>query len=291
MYYNGRQLQTLLVYPQVSDAIAVYREENRLPPLPVSELGYGLDEVMEVRNQLDAELLTGKRCTVIGLLDMLKQPFDIFWVLSHGVEEGWFLNDGLVTASETTSLVRSSGIFLTVLNTCSSYQVADAAAQELGTAFVCSLHEVPDRQAFLTGALFARHLAEGLDYVTAWSLAKPGQTHPYILIQARGELIPVDRRHQIGNPNSIDLTTLKDSIAEMQRIVYGSPHLGLPPLREVTVSLERRLAEMQVSLDNIRNSVAVIEANQKERNRYFIGILIILISILFFLAYQQWGGG
>lgn len=289
MDYQGRTLETLLVYPQTTDAINLYRRGKGLTPVQSTDLGYGLDEVMEIANQLDAEILTGKRCTILGLLDKLKEPFDILWVLSHGVEEGWFLNDGLVSASETTSLVRSSGIFLTVLNSCSSYMVADKAAQELGTAFICTLTEVPDRQAFLTGALFARHISEGLDYVSAWTLAKPGQVHPYILIQAKGEMHPVDRRNP--SSSSIDLASLRDSISEMQRIVYGSPHLGLPPLRELTNVIEKRLSQIEIKVDDIQKSVTIIEQNQRQRNILFIGMLVSLLLIVLFLGGQYFGGG
>lgn len=291
MDYNGKKLEVVVVYPQVVDAVIAYRKDKGLPEAPVEELRYGLDEVMEIVNTLDAELLTGRRATFTGLLDSLHRPIDILWVLTHGVAEGWFLNDGLIVASELTSLVRSSGIFLTVLNSCSSYPLAHAVAEELGTALLCTITEVPDRQAFLAGTLFARHLAAGLDYVTAWEKAKPGQKHPYVLIEARGEMNPSDRgRGSAGNPVPGDYAALRSAIAELERVVYGDTRFGAPPLREAFNSLKDRLSAIENSLNQLKNSVSTIEKNQAERNRIFIGMAIILFLLLVTVAYQQFGG-
>lgn len=287
MRYLDQELRVLVVYPQVAGAIAAYYEKKGIAVAPPRELRYGLDEVMQVVNLLGAEILTGPQASLHGFLQILSQPYDVLWILTHGVEEGWFLSDGLVNASEMTALVRSSGIFLTVMNSCSSYEVAYEVASELGTAMVCTIAEVPDRQAFITGTLFARHLASGLDYVTAWEKAKPGQEHPYILIEATRPMNQSGR----PRPSSEDgtLNKLNNSIDELERIVYGSSRLGLPPLREMTNTLQKELSEIRTTLREVQSTLSQIQSSQRERNRLIysmITAIVILLVAVSFVIYR-----
>ena len=292
-------MRVVIIYPQVAEAIAKYQEERKLPLTSVRELQFGLDEVMQVVNLFNAqpdtsaELLAGEQATIHGLLAILASPVDVLWILTHGIEQGWFLKDGLVNASETTALIRSAGVFLTVMNSCSSYQVAHQAAEELGTAFVCTITEVPDRQAFITGVLFARHLASGTDYRTAWEKSKPGQKHPFILLEARGEMTPVDR----GAPRSqqSDDATFKrflESVEELERIVYGHPRLGVPPLRDSVNSLQsefrkirdEELKPIKDKLDEITRKQEERDNTKRERNILLFGMAIVIFVLLLIVA-------
>ena len=285
MAYRNDNHRIVVVYPQVGEAITAYRKEKNLPEIKVSELRYGLDEVMSLVNLLDAELLTGDEATIHGLIRILSQPTDILWILTHGLSDGWFLKDGLVSASETTAFVRSSGVFLTVMNSCSSYEVAQTVADELGTAFISTLTEVPDRQAFITGTLFARHLASGLDYVSAWDRSRPGQKHPYVLIEAKRGLT-MNQRDRGAPPDNLDMSTLRrfiQSVSELEKIVYGDVRFGLLPMRELT-------NQLKVEIENLKNrELAVIQMQlaevikkQTERNHWLIGqgILIIILMVI-----------
>jgi hypothetical protein len=296
MNYNGRELSVVVIYPPVAEAIAKYRNDRGLEPVAAEELKYGMDEVMTLVNTLGAKLLSGARANIHGMIEILDEGVDILWILTHGTEEGWFLADGIVTASETTSLVRSSGTFLTVLNTCSSYEVANAVAEELGTALICTIAEVPDRQAFITGVLFARHLASGADYITAYERAKPGQSHPYVLIPARREMTQNDRergRYAPGGqqPDAATFQRFFQSVEELERIVNGSPRLGLPPLRELTNKLQKELAEVKYSIEQVQATLAQIKATQQERNRLVLGMTIVIIALLISVGVLVMRGG
>lgn len=254
-----------------------------LPPVPIKELEYGIDEVMQIVNLLGAKLLSGKQATIHGLLDILAQGWDGIWLVTHADESGWYLSDGIVNASETTTLVRSSETSLLVMNTCSSYEVAHKVAKELGTALICTVKEVPDRQAFITGVIFAQKIAAGYDYVQAYEAAKPGQNSTYELIEARSKVMPPNERgrgFQDGVADAQSFAKFTESVAELERIVYGSPRLGLAPLRELTVQLQRDVSELKNTLVNVQEQLVQIQKTQNDRNRIFIFFTFVIVAIL-----------
>lgn len=283
----------LVVFPSVTNAILERRSSLNLPEIPVSDLEYGMDEVMQIVNLLGARLLSGKQATIHGLLDILAQGWDGIWLVTHAEEEGWYLSDGIVNASETTTLIRSSGTMLLVMNTCSSYEVAYKVSKELGTPVICTVQEVPDRQAFITGVIFAQKLATGLDYETAYYLAKPGQNSTYELIRANTAMSQSERgRGSQGNtPDAQSLQRFIDSVAELERIVYGSPRLGLAPLRELTVNLQKDVTALSGQMTQMQAKLIEIQAAQKDRNRVFIVLTVVIVALVISVGLLVFGGG
>lgn len=276
MLYQGKEVHALVIYPSVAEAIAKRRIKKGLPEIPVNELEYGMDEVMQIVNLLDADLLAGRQATLHGLLDILAKGYDIVWLITHAEPEGWFLSDGIVSVSETTTLIRSSGTFLTIMNTCSSIQVAERAATELGTAFICTISEVPDRTAFITGVIFAQKLASGLDYVRAYQLAKPGQNDTYKLIEATEPMADERGRfRQQGNakPDSETWVKFARSVEELDIIVNGAPRIGLIGLKDIIKTLQARLDTITVELSEIKD-------RQKVRNWLMWGMGVTIIALL-----------
>lgn len=269
----NKDLRVVVVYPDDTEgAINEWRKRKGLGEVPSQELKFGLDELQRVVNPLRAELITGNDATIYGLLNILSGTVHILWIITHGVEEGFFLNDGLVNASELTSLLRSAGTFLCVLNTCESYETAYRISSELDIALLCTVAPVPDRTAFISGTLFARHLAAGQDYVTAWEKAKPGQEHPYQLFQARRAMIPRQTEPKKNQSLEEAIHHLENTVNELKRVVYGYPELQLPPLRQLVNELTRDMAKIQDQLKDIQKT-------QTERSRIMWVILVGLIGI------------
>lgn len=261
MMYLGKEIRVLVVFPNVKEAISDYMRDVKLTSVVKSDnLDYGIDEVTELAGLLRADFLFGKKATIKGLIDALAKGCDILWLITHATEDGWFLSDGIVNASETTTLVRSSGVFLTVMNTCSSFRVAIAAAKEIGSAFVCTVKEVPDRQAFITGVIFAQKLVAGYDYTSAYELAKPGQNSTYELIEARKSMAPAI--YPQPNPGSqfVDLEVMAKfvkSVEDIDIMINGSPRLGAPGIKTTIAGLETRLDKISLDIIDIRKSQQV----------------------------------
>lgn len=281
MIYGGKEIKVLVVFPTVKDAVKAYltKLDPKNEAISVNELEYGIDEVNSLCELLDAKPLLGRKATIIGLIDELAVGYDIVWLITHAVPEGWFLGDGLVDASETTSLIRSTGAFLTVMNTCSSIDVAKAAAKELGTAFICTVKRVPDRKAFITSVLFAQKLAAGYDYATAYELAKPGQNSTYELIKSRKPMPPRDPSKPVytePSQNSIDPEVMMQfvkTVQDMDIIVNGSTRLGLPGFRASVSSME---AELKM----IAKDIAEMKSRQAFRNWWLWGYGLAIILLM-----------
>lgn len=116
------------------------------------------------------------------LFEVLASKYDVLWLCTHGTKDGILFSDGLLTASELTPLVRNR-FSLVVLNTCDSIDVAQMIQNETESSVIATIREVPDREAFQTGALFARALS--IQTVTAaYTDARPGNNRTYVHLAA-----------------------------------------------------------------------------------------------------------
>lgn len=245
---------------------------------------------------LGAKLLQGPQANIHGLLAALREGVDIVWLVTHANEQGWYLADGIVNASEMTPLLRSSEAILTVMNTCSSYQVAHAIHDEIGTNFICTVRDVPDRQAFITGSIFAQKLAAGMDFYSAYKAAKPGQNSTYTFLGARGNLMPPNEgdRHlrPASHPGQLDVETIrefKEGVAQLQKIVFGNDKEfpRRPGLVESYEDLKEEVHAIKLDITEMKKVQLT--------NRKYLTVLIVLFAfvaiVVSFLTYVVISGG
>lgn len=137
-------------------------------------------EVQRVlRSGLDVTPLLG-RVTHTTLFDELAaSQCNVAWFCTHGSAEGILLSDGLLPTSLLVPLLRNR-VDLVILNTCESIAVAQALQNEIHAEIIATIIEVPDQEAFQTGALLATALAETGDVAAAYEQARPGGNRTYI---------------------------------------------------------------------------------------------------------------
>ena len=286
MLYQGREIRVLVVFPAIERITVQPARDIRLESISLPALVYGLDEVNEIVRLLKADTLTGKRATLLNLVDELRNGCDIVWIISHADENGWYLTNEIVDTADTTALLRSCGAFLTVMNTCSSIELAKKAAAEIGSAFICTVKEVPDQKAFLMGTLFAQNLAAGYSYREAYDLAKPGQNQTYVLIEAEEMPPPRDSNSYVDKSNLVDPETIMrfvKSVEEMDIILNGSPKLGIPGVRTSLLNLEGDVKKALLDIADIKTQQRILRWQVVASS---IGLLVVLITqgILLFLT-------
>lgn len=102
---------------------------------------------------------------------MLVTWCDILWLCTHGAQDGIMLSDGIVTIDTLVQLIR--GRFdAVILNTCTSIDVARAIQYDTSVTVIATISDVPDLEAFQTGALLAQALAKYSDIDRAYDTAK-----------------------------------------------------------------------------------------------------------------------
>lgn len=178
---------------------------------PRTNLVMAEEESTAVVNALNAQIMQG-RVTSNMVLDRLAEGWDIVWFMTHGAPDGILLSDGPLDASTLTTFIRTSEARLVVLNTCDSIQVALDIHNELLTNLICTLREVPDRDAFFTGKQLAFQLARGKTFSQAYLAAKPGQNKDYIFLVGKDRDKP-----------SVNLTTVPLSAPAPADAAGGRP--------------------------------------------------------------------
>lgn len=112
--------------------------------------------------------------------------YDVLWLATHGDASGIMLTSEVITPSAIVSLVRGSGVKLVFLNTCSSIATATAIQNEANVDVICTITDVPDIEAYRTGALFAAKLSQLGSFRRAYELSKPGRNSTYVYLSGVG---------------------------------------------------------------------------------------------------------
>lgn len=157
---------------------------NVLLIAPESGLAEVADEVRAISVALRPVILNGT-VTRRDVLEALRgHAWDVIWFATHGDQAGIELSDGYVSVSDLTAVVRTSGAWLVVLNTCASRMVGLELHYELNVSVITTQTDIQDATAYQTGALLAQALAESKDPVKAFNASKPGQGQNYLLFHA-----------------------------------------------------------------------------------------------------------
>lgn len=145
-----------------------------------------LDEVQDILNSgLTVHPLLGQSARHTDVLRQITSgEYDVLWLAGHMTPDGYPLSDGLLSASLLTSLARER-VYTVVLNTCSSIQVAQMIHEETAASVIATVAAVADRDAYQTGALLARALAQTGDITAAYERSKPGGNRTYILLPGK----------------------------------------------------------------------------------------------------------
>lgn len=213
-------------------AEGVYR--NVLLIAPDSTLQYAEAEVRGVSQALRPESLHNG-VTVQDVTErMATHAWDVVWFACHGSRDGVELSPGETLPTATLiQLARTANVRLVVLNTCESEQIGAWIFMQTGAAVICTVSNVGDRTAYVTGRLLAEALAHGLSVEDAFARSRPGE-----VAQA-----------QVYRLFSQGYTTGQDIARWMEFMV-----LAIQPLRDQIDDMQRAIKSMQVQLTEIEKN-------------------------------------
>jgi hypothetical protein len=164
------------------------------------------EEIQNVlRSGLDVTPLLGDVRLPELMREIRSGQYDVLWFATHGSAEGVQLSDQMLTAEELVPLVRER-FSLVVLNTCSSLTVAQLLQVEANVTVICTVIDVPDRQAFITGSAFAAALHESGSSTLAYSASIPGRNRTYLYLAAL-------------SPNRESLDAVMSKLDHLQHVV------------------------------------------------------------------------
>ncbi len=193
------------------------------------------DEVRAVSLALHPVVLSGT-VNRRDVLDALRRhSWDVIWFATHGDSSGIRLSDGPISIADLTAVVRASGAWLVVLNTCSSRLIGLELHYELQVSVITTQAEVDDLTAYQTGALLAQELAKTKDVVRAFEASRPGQGQNYYLF------------HNAGRDEATEVRTI------MMLNEWGSRLAS--KIDGLARRLDRELEELRKDLENLSRRV------------------------------------
>lgn len=137
-----------------------------------------------VASQLDVVLMIGDVSSVDLTRKINEDEFDVLWLATHGTNDGITLSDGLMDVGTLTQIIRGR-FHLIILNTCKSYEAAQTICDETDATVICTIRDVPDKEAYHTASLLAYALARTGDARTAYDQSKPGRNRTYLYLAGK----------------------------------------------------------------------------------------------------------
>lgn len=258
---------------------------NVLLIAPRTNLLYAEEEVQSImRSGLEVTPLIGN-VTHIDVLREVEKSYDVLWLCTHGTEDGIELSDGILNVSLLVALVRGK-FNLIVLNTCVSWKVAQMIQNETSAEVIATVIEVPDKEAFQTGTIFARELAKVSNPEMAYYKARPGNNRTYIRLAGR---TVVNEK-----PNSgVD----EAAFHELQMAIFGNSKINfmgimneLREIRRIVDDLSSKMVSMQQDgmeraeiITEVKDEVTELKKKINQLDRTFgwklHPMLIYLVSI------------
>lgn len=207
---------------------------------------YVEEEVQSImRSGLKVTPLIGN-VTHVDVLREVEKSYDVLWLCTHGTEEGVQLSDGILNMSLLVALVREK-FRLIVLNTCVSWKVAQMIQNETSAEVIATVIEVPDKEAFQTGTIFARELAKVASFEKAYYTARPGNNRTYIRLAGR---TVVNERTNSGVDEAV--------FQELQMAVFGNPRINFS-------GIMNELREIRRIVDELSLKMVAMQEDGKER--------------------------
>ena len=177
---------------------------------PDSDLPKATDEAQRIINLLHPQVVIGD-VTVSDVLEAVQGgAFDVVWFLGHSSADGLQLSDGVLSAPHFTQILRQSPPALVVLNSCSSLHIALQVHDDLQAAVIATVLDVPDMDAYLTGAALAGALSQGLNIADAYQRSRPHANRQYVLLNGNLRL-----------NGETELEDLKRLVARMSTDTHG----------------------------------------------------------------------
>lgn len=141
------------------------------------------EEVRAVIRSLHPQHVLIGRVTLTDLMRTIQEnTFDIIWFACHSDYQGLSLSDGHVSGNTLAQLLRGNPPSLIYLNSCDSDRTALDIHDATEITIICTVVDVEDEMAYVTGASLAHHLSENIGYRTAFELSRPGGDRVYRMI-------------------------------------------------------------------------------------------------------------
>lgn len=269
---------------------------NVLLVSPEFGLQEAANEVRQVSMALHAVVLNGTvtRKDLVDTLSSLgeSKKWDVIWFATHGDSKGVKLSDSMISIADLTAIVRNSGAYLVVLNSCSSRYVGLELHYELGVDVITTEADASDMSAFQTGTFLARHLANGLSVQDAFERSRPGQQSMYYLFT------------RVSREDETELRTiqmLNEAVASIKKMIEDGNRLLASRVDQLEKRIDakidtesQRITEMGktvYALDYIAKTPSKSPALTRPPFVDSVLVLTLMAIMLYLFVYTVWGVG
>lgn len=155
--------------------------------------------------------------------------YDVWCILTHGVrsnatpwESGVLMEGDTILSTQvlaTYAKVYKPGLIF--LNTCSSDEMARLVMQTSGSDVICTVIDVPDEQAFITGRLLMERIAEHGDYRKAYEESRPADMRTYLYLTGYDEKGEGKRRTRQRVSSAVPADDIAALVESLVRVIQG----------------------------------------------------------------------
>ena len=217
------------------------------------------------------------------LVSELSTPgrYDIIWFATHGDGNGILLTNEVLSPSAVISLIRGSGARLVFLNTCSSVSTASAIQNEASVDVICTITDVPDVEAYRTGAQFAAKLLQTGDFRKSYELSKPGRNSTYIYLSAAG---PLQNGKSDYEKLRKTVDELEDAARKRDKAAVHEKACELTAICEKIDRHDGELIEIKGDIHDVKQRVTTLEDHVFVPRKVWIWRVLSVVTMLIAVA-------
>jgi len=203
---------------------------------PKTNLFYAELEVRKVSQYLNPYILEGNDVTSVRLLEeLLRGTYDLLWMATHSSEEGFLLSDGVISPAEFATDIKTSSIERLFLNSCASVHTAVLINENLGLELICSILDIPDREAFKTGMRLAYHLSRDSSFARAYELSRPIDNRQYLYLP--GSMMTKGEQRTVAS----GVESVHEDVKRLIMLMEGNRQYNITGVLQTIEKLDQRV--------------------------------------------------
>lgn len=244
--------------------------------------------------EIQATFLQGAVTRADVLRELRTGRYDILMAMTHGYAQGLQLAPGSWLEPAQMGTLSRYGVGVVMLLACDSVVVGQVIMQAAGVDVICHVAGLDSEDAYMTGSLFVKGLADGLSHRQAYEQAKPATGAEFVYLTASATLPPWQQRTAPPTGTVWDEHAKRldaHDVLFAQREQDETKTIAL--INELMRQINRRMDNFEKRvLEQIRQELSsTVRLNGQHKIAFFLAFLLLFMPVpLFFTQLREFFG-
>lgn len=244
--------------------------------------------------EVQATFLQGGVTKAEVLRELRTGRYDVLMAMTHGYAQGIQLGAGIWLEPSQLGALTRYGVGVVMLLACDSITAGQVVMQAAGVDVICHVASLDSEDAYMTGSLFVKGLADGMSHRRAFEQAKPATGTEFVYLTASLSLPPWQQQRSQQPVSQMEEHAKRldahDAIFA-QREQDETKTIAL--INELVRQINRRMDNFEKRvLEQIRQELSsTVRLTAQHKMAFFLAFLLLFMPVpLFFMQLREYFG-